>query len=170
MKVIGLATVILIVVLSSWLVSATRPPGPMLMDLAQLKLDVAHVEVVDQITDTEMFPQTTLRALKGERLVVATLKGRVPYRRIVPVGNQQFYAISELPESPYLYMRASAGIAYDNDWSVQPEDRRAFSTICFEKHGPFVMKIAMSLPETVTSFYIRYPTLATGSVRIPREQ
>jgi hypothetical protein len=142
---------------------------PFLMDLAQLKLEVTNTEVVDQISNSN----TTLSVKKGYKLVVVTLKGIVTDPCKIPIKTSEFSAIYEEEttnnkgeKETNIHIEVSAAIAKGDSWSISQVGVRVTSSYYIYEPGPIILKVAFNLPEKITSFFVRYPTLAKGKATI----
>ena len=136
---------------------------PFLMDLAQLELEVTNTEVVDQILSSYGLNTVTLSAGEGIQLVVVTLKGIVPHPCRIIIKNSEFSVIYEKETS--LHIKVSLAITNNDSWSVSPEGF-SVSDIFIKEPGPIILKVAFTLPEKITNFFVRYPALAKGKATI----
>ena len=142
---------------------------PFLMDLAQLKLEVANTEVVDQISSFD----GTLSAKEGDKLFVVTLKGTVTDPCQIIIGAEEFSAIYEKEttdnkgeKGTTLLIKGSAAIARYDSWSISQVGRSLTLFYYIKEPGPIILKVAFILPEKITSFFVRYPALAKGKATI----
>jgi len=147
-----------------------EPELPLLMDFAQLKLEVNNTEVVDQIYGMDM---TTLSAKEGYKLVVVTLKGIVPHPCRIILETSEFSAIYEEEITNFkgekevdIKDRVSDAFATGGSWRIPPVGARVFTTCWIKEPGPIILKVAFTLPEKITNFFVRYPALAKGKATI----
>jgi len=136
--------------------------GPLLVDLAQLKLEVTNTEVVDRILGTH----AAISAKEGRKLVVVTLKGTVLaigsgsiYR--ILIGSDEFAAIYE--EEFDTIIEPSVAIAIDDKdkWVISGQ-----SIYYFYSPDSTILKVVFSLPEKTTNFFVLCPTLTKGKATI----
>jgi hypothetical protein len=145
---------------------------PELMDLAQLKLEVTNMEVVGQISTTG-YQVTTLSAQEGYKLVVVTLKGIVTDPCKIPIETGEFSAIygeettnKKGEKETSFHITLSGAIAKGDSWSIPPVDSRVTTTYYIREPGPIILKVAFTLPEKITNFFVRYPALAKGKATV----
>ena len=142
---------------------------PELMDLAQLKLEVTNTEVVGQISSFN----TTLSANEGYKLVAVTLKGIVTHPCKITIETGEFSAIYEEEttnnkgeKETSFRIKVSAAIAKGDSWSIPPVGGRVTTTYYIREPGPIILKVAFTLPEKITNFFVRYPALAKGKATV----
>ena len=148
---------------------------PFLMDFAQLKLEVINTEVVDQISSSSFGrDDTTLSAKEGYKLVVVTLKGIVTHPCKIAIETREFSAIYEEEttnnkgeKETSLDVIVSDAVATGDSWSIPPVGARAFTVCPIKEPGSIILKVAFTLPEKITNFFVRYPALAKGKATIP---
>ena len=146
-----------------------------LMDLAQLNLEVVSTEVVDQLVDNHPLAENaeyTLETKEGFKLFIVTLKGTVPNSWPIILGAWEFTAICMKEGKIETKRRDETTIqktvSYDivNSSAVELLTGRWSSgeTImhAVEEPGPIIIRVAFSLPEATTRFFVRYPTFARG--------
>jgi len=145
---------------------------PELMDLAQLKLEVTNMEVVGQISTTG-YQVTTLSAKEGFKLFVVTLKGIVTHPCKITIEAGEFSAIYEEEttnnkgeKETIFRIKVSAAIAKGDSWSIPPVGGRITTTYYIREPGPIILKVAFTLPEKITNFFVRYPALAKGKATV----
>ncbi len=154
----------------------SQPILPPLIDIAQLNLKVVHTEVVDHISTTgsavgfKVGANPTLSATKGYKLVLVTLKGKVPEPCYIPFRSNDFTAVyeekSKFTKRLEYKIRESATVAKDLNWAIPPEGSSINMMFFIKETGPITINAAFVLPEGITSFYVRCPTLAHGKATI----
>lgn len=156
----------------TWLMPSTalsQPPPtlPPLEDLGRLRLRVTSTEVVQSI-ESEFSSARQLKAQEGFRLVVVTLEGTVPVPALVLFGDWEFSVLYE-HEGQVDVRSADATACCDSSssWFIASEGRSITTGTYFEKPGPLTIKVGVVLPEEVTTFHVRYPTLARGQATVP---
>jgi len=142
---------------------------PLLMDLAQINLEVKDAEVINEISSYDR----TISAKGGYKLVAVTLEGNVNKPCRIAFNNFQFAAIYEEYSTKYkaegefiVHIKESSAIAKNNSWSLAPEGGIVTTTYYIYESGPIFLKVAFSLPEEIFSFYVLYPTLVKGEVTL----
>ncbi len=145
---------------------------PLLMDIAQLELKVTDTEEADRISSGFFGQTTTLSAKEGYKLVVVSLEGTVQEPCGLPFDPTDFAAIYEKEITDYegkkeLQVRVtkSSGIEIGT-WSIPPEGAQTTVTFYIPEPGPITLRVAFILAEEITSFHVRYPTLAQGKAVI----
>lgn len=142
---------------------------PLLMDLAQINLEVKDAEVINEISSYDR----TISAKGGYKLVTVTLEGNVNKPCRIAFNNFQFAAIYEEYSTKYkvegefiVHIKESSAIAKNNAWSLPPEGGIVTTIYYIYESGPIFLKVAFSLPEEILSFYILNPTLVKGEVTL----
>lgn len=148
--------------------------GPALVDLAHLTLEVASVEEVGEVQGqgrSMVHPgkDIVLKAEKGERVIVVTLKGTVPNACRIAFGPGEFSLVYEKPD-PSLgrHLVIQPGRAVHDErlgWWVDEEGWRNTLESPY-KPGPFMVSVAFVVPDKITSAFVRYPTVARGQATI----
>ena len=148
-----------------------RPAFSHLMDLAQLNLAVTDTETIEQISySPSRYVETiSLKADEGQKLVIVNLKGEVPEACFITIGAREFAALYCEKENGTCNIQSSAAISTSGDWLIPPEGGYLTSGFSISKPGPVYLKVAFILPEEITSFFVRYPTIAKGEARISEQ-
>jgi len=165
---------LLLSLISLMCLNAISQELPFLMDLAQLKLEVTNTEVVDQISSSNFGRDATTTADEGYKLVVVTLKGIVPHPCRIAIETRDFSAVYEKETSNSkgekevsLGFDVSDAIATtDDSWILTGDISYFISILYIREPGPTIIKVAFIFPEKITSFFVRYPTLAKGKATI----
>ena len=145
---------------------------PLLMDLAQINLEVINTEIEVQISTTG-YQSVTLSSKAGYKLVIVTLTGIITSPCRIASGTSEFTAIYEKVttndegEKKFrVSIKVSDAIAKDDSWAIPPEGARITTTYFIRETGNIIIKVAFVLPEDVDNFFVRYPTLAKGKASI----
>ena len=142
----------------------------LLMDLAELQLEISSSEVVKDIVGSNMSPAASLRARDGFKLVVVTLKGSAPSSCpcVISMQSSEFTAIFE-PKAGSRMQTAGAMSGPVNDyWQIAPERGGSVENHALVDPGPVVFRVAFAVPIEVDAFLVRYPTLARGKASASR--
>lgn len=144
---------------------------PLLMDTAQLELKVTDTEEADRISSAG-YQMTTLSAKEGYKLVVVSLEGTVQEPCRLTFNTTEFAAIYEKETTDHegkkqLRVSVKESSAIERGaWSIPPEGAKSTVTFYIREPGPITLRVAFILPEEITSFHVRYPTLAQGKAVI----
>ena len=142
--------------------SATAPALPAGMDLSQLNLRVLGARAVDSIQLNE----TDVRPEKGAKLVVVTLRGKLPEPGRVTVSATAFSVLYSLAtekagggrdEKVAKAAAQAVDLGEDGAWASS-------TTATYPKPKDVLIDIALPLPAGVNDFYLLYDT-AKGKQR-----
>jgi len=135
-----------------------------LEDLSRLQLQVLKAEVVDRLADPEHGSEVTVSP--GRKVVVVTLKGSPDANVSVSIRPAEFAAVYQTPVGLIRATITSASVALrrgdHTEWTISPPGKDIVSLIPFEKGQEFTLLVGFLLPENVTEFSVRYPTIAKG--------
>jgi len=154
------------------------PETPYSVDLAELGLRLVSAEEMERIPLPTTDQRPPLAAGPGRRLVVASLEGKVPSPRRVPIAIHDFSAFWEEERSRDLYgtiitervvqvMRAAA-LETPAGWLVEGPGLPGGALFFFLEQRPITLRVAFLLPMEVTRFGVRLPHVAEGEGRLPR--
>jgi hypothetical protein len=142
--------------------AAPAVPIPPAIDLSQLKLQMTGARVVDsiQIDTTDVKPE------KGTKLVVVTLRGKLPTPGRVTVSAAAFSAfyaeVSEQPGSAQEKVAKSPAKAIDlgadGSWASS-------TTTTYPKPKDVLIDVALPVPAGVNELFLLYDT-AKGKQRV----
>ncbi len=150
-------------------------PPPELTELAQLKVKVTAVEVIDTLYDgpSDQAERHIIKAAEGTRIVVVTLKGSAPRPCTATFESTDFSCSYEKPVSGHggKKERGSAigpavAASFGEPWTFFPGARTA-SFYLYEKGDPVVLKIAFVVPLDVNNLVVRHPGFSAGKAVIP---
>lgn len=171
----------------SWLAAQELP---LLADLAKLRLNVINTEVVDKLPSVERtvthsqigggfipdFETSYYTAPEGRKIVVVTLKGKIPYPCRIFYTSADFGALYDVTTSnaagekkTSTKLDYAAGVTTMDDWLISKEEIRTNSIETFAA-SPFIFRIAFYLPKEVNSFFVRYPTAITEKVALSKRK
>lgn len=178
MRFITLVALMLVVLLMS--TNAISGEYPFLMDLGQLKLAVANVEAIDQISALHgPMGNIVISVKKGYKLVVVTLKGVVTHPCRIFIDPTEFIALYKEEtadpkgEEEHIRIENSDAAAIDDTWvapvSTAEGIEARITLTMIRQPGPTIIKVAFVLPEKVTDFLVYYPALAKGKATISAE-
>jgi hypothetical protein len=146
-----------------------------LTELAQLKMKVTAVEVIDKLYDgpSDQAERHIIKAAEGTRIVVVTLKGTAPRPCTATFKSTDFSCSYEKSVSGHdgKKERESAigpavAASYGEPWSFSPGVRTA-SFYLYGKGDPVVLKIAFVVPLDVKNLLVRHPAFSAGKAVIP---
>lgn len=167
-----LSSVILILVcqLMSMYTYADTQELPELTDLAQLNLEIAKTEVVDEIQQVGI---GKLAGTDDTKLIVVTLKGTAKLPCRFCIEAQEFAAVFEGEtvniqdkKEKTTMIKVSDAVGSDESWIFAREGWMNVRYFRIEKSGTVNIRVAFFLPKRVNNFSIRYPTLAKGKATI----
>lgn len=153
---------------------------PPLMDLAQLKMKVTVTEVIEELpADSSAYDQDDKAghgpfvAGDGKKIVVVTLKGNAPRPCSITFRTGEFAAVYEQDGKPGSEIKRNTiigpavALASGDSWSVSPGTTTMLNLY---KAGPLVLRLAFVVPDAVSDFQVRYPTLTGGKAVIPEKK
>ncbi len=128
-------------------------------DFAELKFEIAKTEVVDLIRQDS----DTLAPKDGQNLVIVTLRGSAPRAgRLMVTG---FLAEYERATSQGLVPWADRSMAFtdkEGKWHIGANAAFNFPV----GPGEVALKVAFTLPEGVSGFFVDYPARAQGKATL----
>jgi len=142
--------------------SPASPASPAGMDLSQLNLRVAEARVVDSIKLNE----TDVKPEKGAKLVVVTLRGKLPEPGRVTVSATAFSVLYSLAtekpgggrdEKVAKAQAQAVDLGEDGSWASS-------TTATYPKPKDVLIDVVLPLPAGVNDFYLFYDT-AKGKQR-----
>lgn len=151
-----------------------------LMDLAQLKMKITATEVVEELPTGSSFDdpddqagQAPSVAGDGKKIVVVTLKGNAPRPCSITFRTGEFAAVYEQDGKPGSEIKRNTiigpavALASGDSWSVSPGTTTMLNLY---KAGPLVLRFVFVVPNAVSDFQVRYPTLTGGKAVIPEKK
>jgi len=154
------------------------PEMPYAVDLGELGLRLTSAEETDRIRLPAGDPRPPLAPGQGMRLVVATLEGKVPSPRRVPIAASDFSIFWEEARVKDLFgtsvtervVRVNRAVALEtpSGWLVEGPGLPSGALFYYLETKPFTLRVAFVLPVEVTRFGVRFPIVAEGEGTLPR--
>ena len=152
---------------------------PLLLGLAQLRLQVAETEIVDELSTSGLAGEEKVTPTTGSVLVVVTLAGQIDEAWRLTITPDEFAAMYEVAEElpdgqeriiANVVRSCATAFAIDGRerWKIKPEKGQIVSTHQLREPGPVTVKAAFLLPDKVESFFVRIPTVAAGEAELPQ--
>jgi len=153
--------------------SVSQENLPLLLDLAQLKLKIISTQIVDQISSEQSLK---LLPKEGYKLAIVELEGLLDSPAKIALDTQEFSILYEEKTKKNIYgtevldkriqvIKCSA-LAMGSGWSIAVEGQQTTTVHDFTDAGPISIKIAVTLPQNVSAFVVRYPALAEGQASV----
>jgi len=162
---------------------------PFLADFSKLRLKIVNTEVFEKLPGVEAINNAPLgdrflprletsyyTAPEGKKIVVVTLKGKIPYPCQFTYNSDEFSALYEVTatnaageKETRTIIDYAVGVTMDDSWLISTEGSRTSSVQYFDT-APLILKIAYYLPKEVTSFFVRYPAIIPGKAVISQQK
>ncbi len=133
-------------------------------DLAKLELRVTSVEVVTE-TREDLKPLTNkikFPPQAGHRLLIVTLTGKAERRLALVFQRADFAAVHRDGGKASIISADAIGYGPSFVWLTDT------IVVHIPAPGPVSLRMAVTVPAEVTSFSVRYPTLAQGQATLPK--